>query len=117
MRDRKLQRALMQFFKPENYFEVRKALRQAGRTDLIGDGCECLIPPTPPREAIEARRKGAKAHFRGDYVHTVGDGRQKKRSRKESRYKPGNSYRPKPKPTDPSTPRRKKKPRGPSADG
>ena len=28
LRDRKLQRALMQFFKPENYFEVRKALEQ-----------------------------------------------------------------------------------------
>ena len=26
LRDRKLQRALMQFFKPENYFEVREAL-------------------------------------------------------------------------------------------
>src|SRR5262249_7024765 len=26
MRDRKMQRALMQFFKPENYFEVREAL-------------------------------------------------------------------------------------------
>ena len=25
-RDRKLQRALLQVFKPENYFEVRKAL-------------------------------------------------------------------------------------------
>ncbi len=25
LHDRKLQRALMQFFKPENYFEVRKA--------------------------------------------------------------------------------------------
>jgi radical SAM superfamily enzyme YgiQ (UPF0313 family) len=30
LRDRKLQRALMQFFKPENYFDVRKALEQAG---------------------------------------------------------------------------------------
>ena len=29
LRDRKLQRALMQFFKPENYFEVREALQQA----------------------------------------------------------------------------------------
>ena len=26
LRDRKLQRALMQFFKPENYFTVREAL-------------------------------------------------------------------------------------------
>ncbi len=40
LRDRKLQRALMQFFKPENYFEVREALLQAGRADLIGDGCD-----------------------------------------------------------------------------
>ena len=36
LRDRKLQRALMQFFKPENYFAVREALGQAGRQDLIG---------------------------------------------------------------------------------
>ena len=26
----------MQFFKPENYFEVREALLEAGREDLIG---------------------------------------------------------------------------------
>ncbi len=36
LRDRRLQRALLQFFNPENYFEVRKALEQAGRQDLIG---------------------------------------------------------------------------------
>ena len=39
-----MQRALMQFFKPENYFEVREALEQAGRTDLIGGGCDCADP-------------------------------------------------------------------------
>ncbi len=33
-----MQRALMQFFKPENYFEVREALLKAGRGDLIGAG-------------------------------------------------------------------------------
>jgi hypothetical protein len=32
LRDRKLQRALMQFFKPEDWFEVREALAEAGRT-------------------------------------------------------------------------------------
>lgn len=117
LRDRKLQRALMQFFKPANYFEVREALRQAGRTDLIGNDCESLIPPTPPREALEARRNDANARFRGEYVHTIGDGKQKKRSRKESRHEPGHSYRPKPKPTSPSALRRKKKPPGPSAGG
>lgn len=67
LRDRKLQRALMQFFKPENYFEVREALIQAKRTDLIG-GCEGLIPAQPPKEAIEARRKRANDP---DHYHTV----------------------------------------------
>jgi hypothetical protein len=36
LKDRKMQRALMQFFKPENYFTVREALIEAGRSDLIG---------------------------------------------------------------------------------
>src|SRR5438046_3423121 len=31
LRDRKMQRALLQFFKPEKYFEVLEALIQAGR--------------------------------------------------------------------------------------
>ena len=38
LRDRKLQRALLQFFKAENYVEVRKALLEAGRQDRIGSG-------------------------------------------------------------------------------
>ncbi len=59
LRDRKLQRALLQFFKPENYFEVRKALLQANRADLIGDGCDCLIPAHPPRVAMDERRRRA----------------------------------------------------------
>ncbi|WP_238389326.1 DUF3362 domain-containing protein [Urbifossiella limnaea] len=58
LRDRKLQRALMRFFKPENDFLVRDALAQAGRADLIG-GCAGLIPAQPPKEAIEARRRDA----------------------------------------------------------
>ena len=31
LRDRRMQRALMQFFKPENWFTVREELIQAGR--------------------------------------------------------------------------------------
>lgn len=71
--DRKFQRALMQFFKPENYFEVRDALIKANRADLIG-GCEGLIPANPPREAIEARRRQAERAVQGednDHYHTV----------------------------------------------
>jgi len=58
LRDRKVQRALMQFFAPENYFTVHKALTEAGRTDLIGSGPKCLIPAKAPKEAREARRGG-----------------------------------------------------------
>jgi radical SAM superfamily enzyme YgiQ (UPF0313 family) len=63
MRDRRLQRALLQFFKPENYFEVREALLKAGRRDLIGNGCDALVPTDPPREAIMARRMRADKDF------------------------------------------------------
>src|SRR6516165_6944092 len=71
LKDRKLQRALLQFFKPENYFEVRKALEEAGRQDLIGSGCEALIPAQPPAAALKARRQQANRAVRGDYVHTI----------------------------------------------
>ena len=37
------QRALLQYFKPENRAIVLKALRDSGRTDLIGSGPDCLI--------------------------------------------------------------------------
>jgi hypothetical protein len=71
LRDRKVQRALLQFFKPENYFEVREALLKAGRGDLIGNGCDCLIPPNPPHKAIEARRRRANVTAAGDHYHSV----------------------------------------------
>jgi hypothetical protein len=44
-----VQRALLQFFKPENWGAVRDALVRAGREDLIGEGPDCLIPSRPPR--------------------------------------------------------------------
>jgi hypothetical protein len=71
LRDRKMQRALMQFFKPENYFQVRQALLQARRADLIGSGCDCLVPAQPPREAIAARRRRANEVAGGDHYHSV----------------------------------------------
>ena len=112
LKDRKAQRALMQFFKPENYFEVRKALLEMGRKELIGNGCDCLIPATAPKEAITKRRKMAGKQFQGRYVHQIdgpdngkskgqgggsarsSGGEQKKGKKKEGRYAPGQGYRP-----------------------
>lgn len=42
-RERSMQRALLQYAKPENRELVLEALRQAGRTDLIGRGPKCLV--------------------------------------------------------------------------
>jgi uncharacterized radical SAM protein YgiQ len=61
LKDRQTQRALLQFFAPENYFVVRKALLDHGRRDLIGNGKLCLIPSKPPQEALDARRQDANA--------------------------------------------------------
>jgi uncharacterized radical SAM protein YgiQ len=87
LRDRKMQRVLLQFFKPENYFEVRKALVEAGRSDLIGGGCDCLIPGQPPKEALASRMDKA-----NDYVHampTQKRGYRPGRKTQERQSKPG----------------------------
>lgn len=51
--DKALQRALLQFFLPQNYDLVVEALRKAGRSDLIGSGAQCLVHaparPNAPR--------------------------------------------------------------------
>ena len=45
-REKQLQRALLQYSRPENANLVREALKIAGREDLIGFGPECLVRPT-----------------------------------------------------------------------
>ena len=70
MRDRKLHRALLPFFRPETYFEDRKVLQEAGGQDLIGSGCDAWIP-AQPLEAPEERRQQANPAARGDYVREI----------------------------------------------
>ena len=43
--EKKLQRALLQWYKPENAPLVRKALVLAGRKELIGFSADCLVKP------------------------------------------------------------------------
>ncbi len=106
LRDRKLQRALMQFFKPENYVEVRRALLKAGRGDLIGSGCDALIPATPPREAVVRRRQHANQQLAGEYVHTVPSVAPEKPAKRQSRHASGTGYRPQRKSASAPRPRR-----------
>jgi radical SAM superfamily enzyme YgiQ (UPF0313 family) len=70
---RKLHKALLRYHDPENWEMLRQALRQLGRTDLIGDGERHLIPTQQPEAgsgyhasrrkntlAAHQRRKGKK---------------------------------------------------------
>jgi len=45
--EKSMQRALLQYFIPENKQKVIKALIKAGRRDLIGSGKKCLVTPMP----------------------------------------------------------------------
>ena len=43
--EKQLQRALLQFNRPQNREKVTEALKKCGRTDLIGHGPDCLVAP------------------------------------------------------------------------
>ncbi|GHT21057.1 UPF0313 protein [Planctomycetales bacterium] len=49
LRERRLQKALLMWDDPNNYHDVKQALVETGRTDLIGNGAECLIKQYPPK--------------------------------------------------------------------
>lgn len=44
-REKAEQRALLQYFKPENRALVLSSLKKEGRSDLIGTGSDCLVAP------------------------------------------------------------------------
>ena len=48
--EKAMQRALIQYRNPKNYYLVREALIAAHREDLIGSGPKCLIRAIPPRQ-------------------------------------------------------------------
>lgn len=56
-REKAMQRALIQYRKPENYELVKEALYKAKREDLIGFGEKCLIPPRRMKKTGKKKRK------------------------------------------------------------
>jgi hypothetical protein len=67
--EKKLQRALLQYSKPENANLVREALTLAGREDLIGTSPECLVRPESFRSAnahyVKDKRRTTSQSTRG----------------------------------------------------
>ncbi len=63
-REKKLQRALLQYRRPENRALVIEALKRAGRTDLIGFGGDCLVRPDVKKKGEKAEKSPSKSAAR-----------------------------------------------------
>ena len=75
--EKAMQRALIQYRKPENYKLVHEALIAAGRRDLIGYDKHCLIRPVPPHEGAAPKKGGGKAKSAGGAKRTGADNRHR----------------------------------------
>ncbi len=58
--EKAMQRALIQYRRPENYDLVKEALVKAGRQELIGFEKDCLIPPRRIKNSMENEKKKRK---------------------------------------------------------
>jgi len=73
-KEKQRQRALLQYFRPENRRTVIEALEEIHRTDLIGSGPNCLV--TPDREYIKKQNEKKAAAARGrNAVHSARGGK------------------------------------------
>lgn len=61
--EKSMQRALLQYFIPENKQKVIKALIKAGRKDLIGYYSKCLVQPMSNQNNYKGNNKGQKSSY------------------------------------------------------
>ena len=89
-KEKAMQRALLQFARPENYHLVEEALKSAGREDLIGYGDRCLIKPKKGRSlqnGADFKRKDGVGTNKG----RAGRGSKKTEGTRNSRRSRGNN--------------------------
>ena len=67
--EKAMQRALIQYRNPKNYYLVREALIAAHREDLIGSGPKCLIRAIPPKAGGYTAGGKAAAKSAGPHPH------------------------------------------------
>ncbi len=72
--EKAMQRALIQYKRPENYDLVKEALIKAGREDLIGFGEECLIPPRKIKSREFKKNEPKKNHSNAPKTNETKDG-------------------------------------------
>ena len=64
--EKQLQRALLQYNRPDNAPLVREALHRAGREDLIGGGKDCLVRPAGHAGPAASPARTARPSKKGD---------------------------------------------------
>lgn len=81
--EKAMQRALIQYRKPENYDLVKEALIKEHREDLIGFGEKCLIRPRKNKNSVPNGRKGTdKNNNRPDGKRSTGKNNNRPDGRK-----------------------------------
>lgn len=98
-REKAMQRALLQYSNPQNYDLVKEALIRARRSDLIGFGPKCLIPPRPLAKTRSKKKASGKTNS-----GRTGSARQASSDRTKERPKDGRS-----RVTGPKSPKNKAK--------
>lgn len=83
--EKQMQRALLQYRKPENHALVYRALRQAGRFDLIGNGPKCLIKDNRKGDFKNGKNIERKGSFRKSEKRTKKGSRDAHSKRDSSR--------------------------------
>jgi len=73
--EKAMQRALIQYRRPENYDLIKEALIKEHREDLIGFGPECLIRPRKPQEDASAGKRPERHNTSGKNPKVKGNDR------------------------------------------
>jgi len=70
-RQRKLHKAFLRYHDPDNWPLLREALKNMGKSHLIGYGKKHLVPPTQPKSATRSVKKSsATSKMRKGRIHT-----------------------------------------------
>ncbi|MDO5124921.1 MAG: YgiQ family radical SAM protein [Ruminococcus sp.] len=77
-REKAMQRALLQYYKPENQRKIIEALEKAGRHDLIGHGAGKLVAPDREHMKKQQSKQSAKAK-----VKNIRNNRNKQNNRRK----------------------------------
>lgn len=77
--EKAMQRALIQYRRPENYDLVKDALIKEGREDLIGFGPGCLIPPRKMGGKIAAGKPAGNGGKYGSNAGAAGSNKSEKK--------------------------------------